>query len=165
MERNTNGFCKWPFAKPFSCVLRALHSVIDLTKRHVIFLSEKKNDVKQEEGRRDDDQRYLRLENDKDTMKWLIYMHHNIHAASLQRLPFTLGFVGSMVGTIYVSMVLHSYILSVLFSVLQVIVFSFSLMFFKCKKKCAHCSEFKVFVPSCSNYVLYFVPCSFMSSL
>lgn len=37
-----------------------------------------------------------------------------------QRLPFTLGFVGSMVGTIYVSMVLHSYILSVLFSMLQV---------------------------------------------
>ena len=38
----------------------------------------------------------------------------------LQRLPFTLGFLGCMVGTIYVSMVLHSYILSVLFSVLQV---------------------------------------------
>lgn len=37
-----------------------------------------------------------------------------------QRLPFTLGFIGSMVGTIYVSMVLHSYILSVIFSVLQV---------------------------------------------
>lgn len=37
-----------------------------------------------------------------------------------QRLPFTLGFIGSMMGTIYVSMVLHSYILSVLFSVLQV---------------------------------------------
>lgn len=39
-----------------------------------------------------------------------------------QRLPFTLGFIGSMVGTIYVSMVLHSYILSVLFSVIQVYV-------------------------------------------
>ena len=38
-----------------------------------------------------------------------------------QRLPFTVGFVGSMVATIYVSMVLHSYILSVFFSVLQVI--------------------------------------------
>ncbi|AQL04500.1 Fructose-bisphosphate aldolase 7 cytosolic [Zea mays] len=38
-----------------------------------------------------------------------------------QRLPFTMGFVGSMVATIYVSMVLHSYILSVFFSVLQVI--------------------------------------------
>lgn len=38
----------------------------------------------------------------------------------LQRLPFTLVFIGSMVGTIYVSMVLHSYILSVLFSVIQV---------------------------------------------
>ena len=37
-----------------------------------------------------------------------------------QRLPFTVGFVGSMVATIYVSMVLHSYILSVFFSVLQV---------------------------------------------
>ncbi|KAF6164058.1 hypothetical protein GIB67_037824 [Kingdonia uniflora] len=44
---------------------------------------------------------------------------------SLQRLPSTLGFVGSMVGTIYVSMVLHSYILSVLFSVLQVIALSY----------------------------------------
>jgi len=38
-----------------------------------------------------------------------------------QRLPFTVGFVGSMVATIYVSMVMHSYILSVFFSVLQVI--------------------------------------------
>ena len=37
-----------------------------------------------------------------------------------QRLPFTVGFVGSMVATIYVSMVMHSYILSVFFSVLQV---------------------------------------------
>lgn len=37
-----------------------------------------------------------------------------------QRLPFTAGFIGSMAGTIYVSMVLHSYVLSVLFSVLQV---------------------------------------------
>ncbi|XWS11405.1 hypothetical protein CRYUN_Cryun38cG0080500 [Craigia yunnanensis] len=42
------------------------------------------------------------------------------HMSSKERLPFTLGFIGSMVGTIYVSMVLHSYILSVLFSVLQV---------------------------------------------
>ncbi|TYH75099.1 hypothetical protein ES332_D05G449800v1 [Gossypium tomentosum] len=41
------------------------------------------------------------------------------HMSSKERLPFTLGFIGSMVGTIYVSMVLHSYILSVLFSVLQ----------------------------------------------
>ncbi|KAI9120086.1 hypothetical protein K1719_009055 [Acacia pycnantha] len=42
------------------------------------------------------------------------------HMTSKERLPFTLGFIGSMVGTIYVSMVLHSYILSVLFSVIQV---------------------------------------------
>lgn len=42
-----------------------------------------------------------------------------------QRLPFTLGFLGSMIGTLYVSMGLHSYILSVLFSVIQV----FKLMF------------------------------------
>ncbi|THG10250.1 hypothetical protein TEA_003652 [Camellia sinensis var. sinensis] len=42
-----------------------------------------------------------------------------LHMSSKERLPFTLGFVGTMVGTIYVSMVLHSYILSVLFSVLQ----------------------------------------------
>ncbi|XVF77002.1 hypothetical protein PTKIN_Ptkin14bG0005100 [Pterospermum kingtungense] len=43
-----------------------------------------------------------------------------VHMSSKERLPFTLVFIGSMVGTIYVSMVLHSYILSVLFSVLQV---------------------------------------------
>ncbi|MQL67967.1 hypothetical protein Taro_000231 [Colocasia esculenta] len=42
------------------------------------------------------------------------------HMCSRERLPFTLGFIGSMVGTIYGSMVLHSYVLSVLFSVLQV---------------------------------------------
>ncbi|XP_061946102.1 uncharacterized protein LOC133669810 [Populus nigra] len=38
-----------------------------------------------------------------------------------ERLPFTLGFIGSMVGTLYVSMVWHSYVLSVLFSVIQVL--------------------------------------------
>ncbi|KAJ6973516.1 protein transport protein SFT2-like [Populus alba x Populus x berolinensis] len=43
----------------------------------------------------------------------------------LQRLPFTLGFISTMVGTVYVSMVLHSYILSVLFSVLQVLALSY----------------------------------------
>ncbi|XP_042520041.1 protein transport protein SFT2-like isoform X2 [Macadamia integrifolia] len=43
------------------------------------------------------------------------------HMSSKERLPFTLGFLGCMVGTIYVSMVLHSYVLSVLFSVLQVL--------------------------------------------
>lgn len=47
------------------------------------------------------------------------------HMTSKERLPFTLGFVGSMVGTIYVSMVVHSYILSVLFSVLQVLALSY----------------------------------------
>ncbi|KAI3878105.1 hypothetical protein MKX03_028084 [Papaver bracteatum] len=40
-------------------------------------------------------------------------------------LPFTLGFIATMVGTIYVSMVLHSYILSLLFSVLQVLALSY----------------------------------------
>ncbi|KAL5798160.1 hypothetical protein ACOSQ2_002980 [Xanthoceras sorbifolium] len=43
------------------------------------------------------------------------------HMFSKERLPSTLVFIGSMVGTIYVLMVLHSYILSVLFSVLQVV--------------------------------------------
>ncbi|XWS75924.1 hypothetical protein CRYUN_Cryun01aG0133200 [Craigia yunnanensis] len=43
-----------------------------------------------------------------------------VHMYSKERLPLTLGFVGSMVGTIYVSMWLHSYIISVLFSILQV---------------------------------------------
>ncbi|KAG5093934.1 hypothetical protein JHK84_049522 [Glycine max] len=42
------------------------------------------------------------------------------HMLSMERLPFTLAFLGSMIGTIYVSMVLHSYILSVVFSVVQV---------------------------------------------
>jgi hypothetical protein len=43
------------------------------------------------------------------------------HMTSKERLPFTLGFLCSMMGTLYVSMVLHSYILSVLFSVVQVL--------------------------------------------
>ncbi|CAM8955746.1 unnamed protein product [Rhodiola kirilowii] len=47
------------------------------------------------------------------------------HMISRERLPFTLGFLGSMIGTIYVSMVLHSYVLSVLFSVLQVLSLSY----------------------------------------
>ncbi|RWR95030.1 Vesicle transport protein [Cinnamomum micranthum f. kanehirae] len=53
------------------------------------------------------------------------------HMSSRERLPFTLGFLGSMVGTIYVSMVLHSYVLSVLFSVIQVLALSYySLSYF-----------------------------------
>lgn len=47
------------------------------------------------------------------------------HMSSKERLPFTLGFIGSMVGTLYVSMVLHSYILSVLFSVIQVLALAY----------------------------------------
>ncbi|GAA0160557.1 hypothetical protein LIER_17087 [Lithospermum erythrorhizon] len=47
------------------------------------------------------------------------------HMTSKERLPFTLGFIGTMVGTIYVSMVLHSYVLSVFFSVLQVLALSY----------------------------------------
>ncbi|XP_027332654.1 protein transport protein SFT2-like [Abrus precatorius] len=43
------------------------------------------------------------------------------HMFSRERLPFTLGFICSMVGTIYVSMVRHSYVLSVVFSVVQVL--------------------------------------------
>lgn len=42
------------------------------------------------------------------------------HMISKERLPFTAGFVTSMVATIYVSMGLHSYILSVAFSGIQV---------------------------------------------
>ncbi|MBA0638616.1 hypothetical protein Godav_025074 [Gossypium davidsonii] len=48
-----------------------------------------------------------------------------VHMSSRERLPFTLGFVGSMVGTIYVSMWLRSYVLSVLFSLLQVVSLSY----------------------------------------
>lgn len=47
------------------------------------------------------------------------------HMSSKERLPFTLGFIGSTVGTIYVSVVLHSYILSIFFSMLQVIALSY----------------------------------------
>ncbi|WCJ37345.1 Got1/Sft2-like vescicle transport protein family [Euphorbia peplus] len=47
------------------------------------------------------------------------------HMTSKERLPFTLGFIGTMVGTVYVSMFLHSYILSVLFSILQVLALSY----------------------------------------
>ncbi|KAK8950020.1 hypothetical protein KSP40_PGU000522 [Platanthera guangdongensis] len=47
------------------------------------------------------------------------------HMSSKERLPFTLGFVCSMVGTIYVSMVLHSYLLSVFFSVIQVMALAY----------------------------------------
>ncbi|PHU07908.1 hypothetical protein BC332_24397 [Capsicum chinense] len=47
------------------------------------------------------------------------------HMTSKERLPFTGVFIGSMVGTVYVSMVLHSYILSVLFSVIQVFALSY----------------------------------------
>ncbi|KAL8160110.1 hypothetical protein V2J09_001647 [Rumex salicifolius] len=43
------------------------------------------------------------------------------HMISKERLPFTLGFLACMLGTLYVSMFLHSYILSVLFSVLQIL--------------------------------------------
>ncbi|XP_019198350.1 PREDICTED: protein transport protein SFT2-like [Ipomoea nil] len=47
------------------------------------------------------------------------------HMLSKERLPFTACFIGSMGGTIYVSMVMHSYILCVLFSVLQVLSLSY----------------------------------------
>lgn len=44
---------------------------------------------------------------------------------SKERLPFTIGFLGSMFATIYVSMVLHSYILSVFFSCLQILALAY----------------------------------------
>uniref|UniRef100_A0A0D6QTK1 Vesicle transport protein n=1 Tax=Araucaria cunninghamii TaxID=56994 RepID=A0A0D6QTK1_ARACU len=47
------------------------------------------------------------------------------HMTSKERLPFTAGFLGSMAATIYVSMVLHSYILSVIFSGIQVLALSY----------------------------------------
>jgi hypothetical protein len=40
---------------------------------------------------------------------------------SKERLPFTAGFLGSMAATIYVSMVLHSYIFSVICAAVQVL--------------------------------------------
>ncbi|KAI5065974.1 hypothetical protein GOP47_0018598 [Adiantum capillus-veneris] len=42
------------------------------------------------------------------------------HMISRERLPFTAGFMTSMAATIYASMVLHSYLLSVVFSGVQV---------------------------------------------
>ncbi|XP_020599545.1 protein transport protein SFT2-like [Phalaenopsis equestris] len=48
-----------------------------------------------------------------------------IHMFSKERLPFTLGFIASMVGTIYVSMVQHNYLLSVFFSVIQVLALAY----------------------------------------
>ncbi|VFQ62105.1 unnamed protein product [Cuscuta campestris] len=47
------------------------------------------------------------------------------HMISKERLPFTAGFVSSMVGTIYFSMVMQSYVLCVLFSVMQVLALSY----------------------------------------
>ncbi|KAL9230045.1 hypothetical protein vseg_005439 [Gypsophila vaccaria] len=47
------------------------------------------------------------------------------HMSTKERLPFSLGMLCCMVGTIYVSMVLHSYILSVLFSILQVVALTY----------------------------------------
>ncbi|XP_004139775.1 protein transport protein SFT2 [Cucumis sativus] len=47
------------------------------------------------------------------------------HMFSKERLPFTVIFIGSMLGTLYVSMGLHSYILSVFFSVLQVLALAY----------------------------------------
>ncbi|XP_024356992.1 uncharacterized protein [Physcomitrium patens] len=44
-----------------------------------------------------------------------------LHMISKERLPFTLGFLGSMCATLYASMVLHSYIFSVFFSGIQVL--------------------------------------------
>lgn len=48
-----------------------------------------------------------------------------VHMFSKERLPFTLGFIASMVGTIYVSMVQHNYLLSVFFSVIQVLALAY----------------------------------------
>ncbi|XP_073125923.1 protein transport protein sft2 isoform X1 [Henckelia pumila] len=47
------------------------------------------------------------------------------HMTSKERLPFTLAFIGCMVGTIYVSMVLHSYLLSLSFSLFQVLALAY----------------------------------------
>ncbi|XP_023536553.1 protein transport protein SFT2-like [Cucurbita pepo subsp. pepo] len=47
------------------------------------------------------------------------------HMFSKERLPFTVIFIGCMFGTLYVSMGLHSYILSVIFSVLQVLALAY----------------------------------------
>ncbi|KAG0585081.1 hypothetical protein KC19_3G256500 [Ceratodon purpureus] len=50
------------------------------------------------------------------------------HMVSKERWAFTAGFIGSMAATIYVSVVLHSYILSVVFAVVQVLALLYYLM-------------------------------------
>eukprot|EP00252_Welwitschia_mirabilis_P000991 TRINITY_DN10973_c0_g1_i1.p1 TRINITY_DN10973_c0_g1~~TRINITY_DN10973_c0_g1_i1.p1 ORF type:complete len:231 (-),score=29.93 TRINITY_DN10973_c0_g1_i1:20-712(-) len=47
------------------------------------------------------------------------------HMISKERLPFTAVFIGSMALTLYVSMVLHSYLLSVIFSAVQVLALTY----------------------------------------
>ncbi|EFJ35004.1 hypothetical protein SELMODRAFT_81074, partial [Selaginella moellendorffii] len=43
------------------------------------------------------------------------------HMMSKERLPFSVAFVGSMVGAIYSSVIMHSYLLCLLFSALQIL--------------------------------------------
>ncbi|KAL7186794.1 hypothetical protein ACSBR2_028507 [Camellia fascicularis] len=51
-----------------------------------------------------------------------------LHMSSKKGLPFTLGFIGTMVGTIYFPMAVNSYILSVLFSAIQVLALAYYAM-------------------------------------
>ncbi|EIE25582.1 tetraspanning membrane protein [Coccomyxa subellipsoidea C-169] len=44
-----------------------------------------------------------------------------LHMFSAERLPFTIGYVGSMAGTLYAALALHSYILSLVCCCLQVV--------------------------------------------
>jgi hypothetical protein len=43
------------------------------------------------------------------------------HMASRERLPFTGAYIGSLLGTLYSSLMMHSYLLSILFCIAQVI--------------------------------------------
>jgi len=46
---------------------------------------------------------------------------HFKHICSMERLPFTLAYFGSLVGTLYFSIFARSYILSIVFIVIQII--------------------------------------------
>ncbi|KAG9307329.1 hypothetical protein G9A89_017157 [Geosiphon pyriformis] len=48
-------------------------------------------------------------------------MAHLRHILSMQRLPFTFAYLGSMIATLYFAVGLHSYILTIIFSIIQVL--------------------------------------------
>lgn len=92
----------------------------------------------------------------------VFWYFHSLMCCFPQRLPFTLGFLGSMVGTIYVSMVLHSYILSVLFSVLQVLLPElFFTVFHSTVSFITYCFGLNEYYPFCQVLALLYYAVSY----